>query len=85
MPGRTFTRKCKLEIMRRLACGEQCPAQVCREHGMADSTLTRWRKEYAERGEAPRPALLNAVKHSCEFDMVYLQMRWIGFSGRSIS
>ncbi len=28
------------------------PAQVCREHGLAETVLWRWRREYAERGEA---------------------------------
>ena len=52
MPGRSFTREFKLEIVRQLAHGEKRPAQVCREHGLADSVLARWRNEYAERGEA---------------------------------
>ncbi len=60
MPGRSFTREFKLEIVRQLACGAKRPAQVCREHGLADSVLSRWRKAYAERGEAafaPRTSL----------------------------
>jgi transposase len=52
MPGRTFTREFKLEIVRQLAHGENRPAQVCREQGLAESVLARWRREYAERGEA---------------------------------
>jgi len=28
------------------------PAQACREYGLAESVLSRWRKEYQERGEA---------------------------------
>jgi transposase len=52
MPGRTFTREFKLELVRQLANGEKRPAQVCREQGLADSVLARWRKEYAERGAA---------------------------------
>jgi transposase len=52
MPGRTFSREFKREIVRRPACGMQRPAQVCREHGLADSMLALWRKEYAEHGEA---------------------------------
>jgi transposase len=52
MPGRTFTREYKLEIVRQLAHGEQRPAQVGREQGLAESVLARWRREYAERGEA---------------------------------
>ena len=52
MPGRTFTREFKLAIARQLSSGEKRPAQVCREHGLADSVLARWRREYLERGEA---------------------------------
>ena len=52
MPGRSFTREFKLEIVRQLALGAKRPAQVCREYGLADSVLSRWRKAYAERGEA---------------------------------
>jgi transposase len=52
MPGRSFTREFKLEMVRQLATGEKRPAQVCREQGLAESVLARWRKEYAARGEA---------------------------------
>lgn len=57
--GRTFSREFKLELMHQLASGARRPAQVCREHGLADGVLWRWRREYAERGEAafgPREA-----------------------------
>ena len=52
MPGRSFTREFKLEIVRQLALGAKRPAHICREYGLADSVLSRWRKAYAERGEA---------------------------------
>lgn len=52
MPGRTFTRDFKLEIVRQLVNGTKRPAQVCREHQLSDSLLARWRHDYAERGEA---------------------------------
>jgi transposase len=52
MPGRTFSRDFKLEVVRQLAEGHKRPAQVCREYQLADSVLSRWRKEYDERGEA---------------------------------
>jgi putative transposase len=52
MPGRTFTREFKLEIVRQLANGAKRPAQVCREHQLSESLLARWRHDYAERGEA---------------------------------
>lgn len=49
--GRTFSREFKFELMHQLASGAKRPAQVCREHGLANSVLSRWRHEYAERGE----------------------------------
>lgn len=52
MPGRTFSRERKLEVVRQVANGHKRPAQACREYQLADSVLARWRKEYEERGEA---------------------------------
>lgn len=50
--GRTFSREFKLEVVRQVERGERRPAQACREHGITDGTLWRWRQEYAARGEA---------------------------------
>lgn len=52
MPGRTFSRDFKLEVVRQVVDGHKRPAQACREYQLADSVLARWRKEYEERGEA---------------------------------
>ncbi len=51
MHKRTHSREFKLEIVRQIATGQKRPAQACREYGLADSVLSRWRKEYQERGE----------------------------------
>jgi transposase len=51
MPGRNHTRQFKLECVRQVATGQKRPAQVCREHNLAQSVLLRWRKEYEARGE----------------------------------
>ncbi len=62
MRGRTFTREFKLEVVRAVASGEKRPAQVCREHQLAETVLLRWRREYEERGEAaftPKEAIAN--------------------------
>ena len=40
-----------MECCRQIATGQRRPAQVCREHNLADSLLARWRKEYEARGE----------------------------------
>ena len=50
--GRTHSREFKLEVVRQVTSGEKRPAQVCREHGLAESLLLRWRKEVEQRGEA---------------------------------
>ena len=51
MPGRTFSRAFKLEVVRQIAEGHKRPAQACRDYPLADRVLSRWRKEYDERGE----------------------------------
>ncbi|CAA9542934.1 MAG: hypothetical protein AVDCRST_MAG88-167 [uncultured Thermomicrobiales bacterium] len=50
--GRIHSREFKLDVVRQIARGEKRPAQVCREYGLAESLLLRWRKEYDARGEA---------------------------------
>ena len=52
MKRRVYSREFKLEVARQVASGEKRPAQVCREHDLANSVLDRWRKEYEQRGEA---------------------------------
>lgn len=50
--GRVFSREFKLAVVQQVVSGEQRPAQVCREHGLAEGLLLRWRREVAERGDA---------------------------------
>ena len=52
MNGRYHSREFKLEVVKQVESGEKRPAQVCREHKLAESSLLKWRKEYAARGEA---------------------------------
>ena len=49
--GRSFNREFKLALVRQVASGEKRPAQICREHGLAEGLLLRWRREYEVRGE----------------------------------
>jgi transposase len=51
MNGRQHTREFKRQVCREIASGLKRPAQVCREHHLANSLLSRWRAEYAARGE----------------------------------
>ena len=52
MPGRTFTPEFKLSVVKELESGAKRPAQLCREHEIDESVITRWRKTYREQGEA---------------------------------
>ncbi|HVB73020.1 MAG TPA: transposase, partial [Ktedonobacteraceae bacterium] len=52
MQKRLHSREFKLDVVRQIASGQKRPAQACREYGLADSVLSRWRKEYQEHGEA---------------------------------
>ena len=51
MNGRYHSREFKLEVVKQVESGEKRPAQICREHKLAESSLLKWRKEYAARGE----------------------------------
>jgi len=52
MQKRVHSREFKLEVVRQVASGEKRPAQICREYSLAESVLSRWRKEYQEKGES---------------------------------
>lgn len=52
MQKRIHSRDFKLDVVRQVNNGEKRPAQICREYGLAESVLSRWRKEYQESGEA---------------------------------
>ncbi len=49
---RNHTREFKLQCCRQVSTDQKRPAQICREHGLSESVLLRWRKEYDARGEA---------------------------------
>ena len=70
MQKRMHSREFKLDLVRQLATGQKRPAQVCREYGLAESVLSRWRKDYQERGEAafePRQADIGRPRLSISF------------------
>jgi transposase-like protein len=51
MGKRTFSREFKLHVVRQLVSGEKRFAQLCREHGLCQTLLRRWREQYEQRGE----------------------------------
>jgi transposase len=59
MQKRVHSREFKLDVVRQIVTGQKRPAQACREYGLAESVLSRWRREYQERGETafqPQPS-----------------------------
>ncbi len=50
--GRPCSRAFKLAAVQEVVSGAKRPAQVCREHSLAEGLLLRWRREVAERGDA---------------------------------
>lgn len=66
--GRVFSREFKLAAVHDVVSGAKRPAQVCREHGLAEGLLLRWRKEVAERGDAafgpPEPTSTVALERN---------------------
>jgi transposase len=51
MTKRTFSREFKLQIVRQLARGEKRISQLCREHGLCQTLVRRWRDQYEQEGE----------------------------------
>ena len=52
MERRKFTPQFKAKVVLELLSGAKTLAQACREHGIRDSLLYKWRREFLER--APR-------------------------------
>ena len=66
MAGKRYDPEFKRKVAREVATGEKRPAQACREYGISDSMLHRWRQEYLARGEAafttPAPSPTDALE-----------------------
>ncbi len=52
MTAHVHSRAFKLQVVREELTGAKRPSQLCREYGISASVLCKWRKAYAERGEA---------------------------------
>ncbi|MDB5080472.1 MAG: hypothetical protein JWP00_2396, partial [Chloroflexi bacterium] len=45
MNGSNHTRELKIQVCKQVESGEKRPAQICREHKLAESSLLTWRME----------------------------------------
>ena len=52
MSGKQYDPEFKRKVAREVETGEKRPAQACRDYGISDSVLHRWRHEYKLRGDA---------------------------------
>lgn len=48
---RSFSREFKLQVVRQLVSGEKRLSQLCREHGLCQTLVRRWREQYHTQGE----------------------------------
>jgi transposase len=46
---RTFTPEFKAQVVLEVLSGAKSAAQACREHGLKDQVLARWKREFVER------------------------------------
>ena len=51
MSHRTFDRDFKLRLCRAITAGEISKSKTCRDHGLSDSTLSKWLLQYETLGE----------------------------------
>jgi transposase len=52
---KTYTKEFKVEAVRLLESSQKSQAQIAHELGVADSTLSQWRKDLAEHGHDAFP------------------------------
>jgi len=59
---RTFTREFKRQVASQALAGEKGMAQLCREYGLCQTLVRRWRDQYQQLGEAAWPDSLHPIE-----------------------
>ena len=59
---RTFTREFKRQIASQALAGEKGMAQLCREYGLCQTLVRRWREQYQQLGEAAWPDSIHPIE-----------------------
>lgn len=62
MPRKIFTPTQKLQAVQSILEGKKRPTQVARELNVAEGTLIKWRKSYAEHGETAFKVVENELE-----------------------
>ena len=55
MGRRTFSREFKMQVAREALSGEKRLSQVCREHDLCQTVVSKWKKQYRLFGELAWP------------------------------
>jgi transposase-like protein len=61
-----YPREFKLEVVRRLESGEKTLSELCRELGLSQQYVCRWKQQFAQKGEAAFPGRGKASSDSSE-------------------
>jgi transposase-like protein len=59
---RTFTREFKRQVASQALAGEKGIAQLCREHGLCQTLVRRWRDQYEQLGEHAWPESIHPIE-----------------------
>jgi transposase-like protein len=59
---RTFTREFKRQVASQALAGDKGIAQLCREHGLCQTLVRRWRDQYQQLGEAAWPDSIHPIE-----------------------
>jgi len=59
---RTFSREFKRQIASQALAGEKGMAQLCREYGLCQTLVRRWRDQYQQLGEAAWPDSIHPIE-----------------------
>ena len=61
MQHRKFKPEFKLQCVLDILSGRKSPAQICREHNMSESVLSKWRHLFMERAPRQRQTMCRMV------------------------
>ncbi len=59
---RSFTREFKRQVATQALSGEKGIAQLCREHGLCQTLVRRWRDQYEQLGERAWPDTVHPIE-----------------------
>lgn len=65
-PKSRYPREFKIEVVRRLESGEKTLSELCRELGLSQQYVCRWKQEFAKKGDRAFPGRTRPNSDSSE-------------------